>query len=311
MNRKRVAVVAFCLLAVAVASVAYLLRDPSPRFLARRSRLASVVEDPPQIRAGSSFQRVTLTAESGLSVELAVRRVLGDSGRRLPVVVILGGHLTGAAAAELVGETPGVAVAAMSYPFTGNPRPGTATFIREIPQIRAAFLDTPPALMLVADYLDRRPDIDRHGIEAVGVSLGAPFVTIAAALDTRFRRVWAMHGSGGSYAPLEASMRQTVAFAPARKLGAAVASVIIAGPRLAPERWARRISPRPFIMVNATDDERLPRRSVDALYHGAAHPKERIWMSGRHIRGDAETIGRLVRLVLDRIARGEPVPSAS
>lgn len=306
MKRRSLAVAAGCLFATAAAFVAYLLRDPSPRFLQRRSRIASVVESRPAVVGESSFQHVRLTATSGLAVEVSVRRQVGDSGRRLPVVVILGGHLTGAAAAELVGETPGVAVAAVSYPFTGNPRPGTATFLRDIPRIRNAFLDTPPALLLVADYLYRRADVDTARIEAVGVSLGAPFVTIAGALDPRFTRVWALHGSGGSFAPLEASMKRSFSFAPLRMVAAAIANVIIAGPRLAPEQWAPRISPRPFIMVNATDDERLPRSAVNTLYFSAAQPKELIWMSGKHIHGDAETIQHLVRVVLSRMTATSP-----
>lgn len=288
---------------VAAAFVLYLLRDPRPRFAERRSALVSTVEGDVVIEGGSSFQNVRLTASSGLVVELNVRRQVTDGARRLPAAVILGGHLTGAQAARIVGEAPGVAVAAVSYPFTGNPRPGTATFLREIPKIRGAFLDTPPALMLVADYLYGRADVDTTRVEAVGVSLGAPFVTIAAALDTRFSRVWALHGSGGSYAPLEASMRRTIGFAPLRAVGAAIANVLISGPRLAPERWAPSIAPRPFIMVNATDDEMLPRASVDALYNGAAEPKEMIWMSGKHIHGDAETILRLVEIVMARVAQ--------
>lgn len=279
----------------------YLLRDPRARFVERRSTLASVVESEPVIDGASSFQDVTLTATSGLQVRLNIRRQIADSGRVLPGVVILGGHVTGAAAARLVGEAPGVAVAAMSYPFTGNPKPGTATFLREIPRIRGAFLDTPPALMLVMDYLYRRSDVDSSRIEAVGVSLGAPFVTIAGALDPRFTRIWALHGSGGSYAPLEASMRRTIGFAPLRAVAATIANVLISGPRLAPEKWAAGISPRPFVMVNATDDERLPRESVEALYEGAAEPKEIIWMSGRHIHADAETIQRLVGIVMARV----------
>jgi hypothetical protein len=234
-----------------------------------------------------------------------VRRQLADSGRVLPGVVILGGHVTGATAAKLVGEAPGIAVAAMSYPFTGNPKPGTATFLREIPKIRGAFLDTPPALMLVMDYLYRRDDVDTTRIEAVGVSLGAPFVTIAGALDSRFTRIWALHGSGGSYAPLEASMRRTIGFGPLRAVAAAIANVLISGPRLAPEKWAAQISPRPFVMVNAMDDERLPRESVEALYAGAAEPKELIWTSGRHIHADAETIQRLVGIVMARVVGAE------
>ena len=204
---------------------------------------------------------------------------------------------------RLLGDTPGVVVAALSYPFTGDPRPDAATFLREIPMIRAAFLDTPPAIMLALDYLLRRADVDSAHVEGVGVSLGAPFMCIAGALDTRFTRVWAIHGSGGSYAPLEMSMRRTISFAPLRVLAAGVATVIIAGPRLAPERWVRRISPRPFIMVNATGDERLPRIAVDQLYKSAAAPKELIWMPGAHVHADSTTIGALTKIVLEHVQR--------
>jgi hypothetical protein len=272
--------------------------------MARRSELATVQERAPTIVDGSELQRVRLTAKSGLAVDLSVRRHLGDAGLRLPLVLILGGHLTGAEAARIVGETPGVIVAAVSYPFTGDPRPSARTFLFEIPKIRAAFLDTPPALMLALDYLLRRPDVDTTRVEGLGVSLGAPFVTIAGALDPRIHRVWSIHGSGGSYAPLEASMRATIGFAPLRAISAAIANVIIAGPRLAPERWVSRIAPRTFIMVNATDDERFSRSSVEVLYRGAAEPKEMIWMPGGHIHGDALTIQRLVAIVLARVRDG-------
>ena len=285
----------------AVSTLAFLLRDPQARFLERRSTLASASERG-RVRAGDSdIQDVRLVASSGLAVDISVRRHRGDTSSRLPLVVILGGHLTGAAAVKMVGETPSVLVAAVSYPFTGDPRPSKTTFLREIPKIRAAFLDTPPALMLALDYLLDRPDVDSTRVEAVGVSLGAPFVTIAGALDDRFTRVWALHGSGGSYAPLEANMRRSISNAPLRYLSAAIANVIISGPRLAPEKWAHRIAPRPFIMVNATHDERLPRKAVDKLYRLAADPKEQIWMSGGHIHGDVETIQRLVGIVMARI----------
>lgn len=307
MSRKALLIATAVLVGGLAAFVLYLLRDPRPRFEARRSSLASVVEAEPVIDGASSFQDVTLTASSGLQVRLNVRRQLADSGRVLPGVVILGGHVTGATAAKLVGETPGIAVAAMSYPFTGNPKPGTATFLREIPKIRGAFLDTPPALMLVMDYLHRRRDVDSTRVEAVGVSLGAPFVTIAGAMDPRFSRIWALHGSGGSYAPLEASMRRTIKFGPVRAVAATIANVLISGPRLAPEKWAAQISPRPFVMVNATDDERLPRASVEALYAGATEPKEMIWMSGRHIHADAETIQRLVGIVMARVVASDKI----
>jgi dienelactone hydrolase len=280
--------------------VAYLVRDPGAWFAERRSGIARVEEQLPVTDGRYRLQAVRLTATSGLVVDLTWKRLLADSGRRLPLAVILGGHLMGAQAARAVGETPGVMVAAVSYPFDGDPRPSKATFFRQIPNIRRAFLDTPPALMLALDYMRARDDVDTTRVEAIGVSLGAPFIVIAGALDPRFTRVWAMHGSGGSYAPLEKNMERTIRNAPLRAVAAVIANVIIAGPRFAPEQWVGKIAPRQFIQVNAADDERLPRASVQALFDAAGEPKEMIWMSGAHIRGDAETITRLVGIVLER-----------
>jgi dienelactone hydrolase len=283
------------------AASAYLLRDPEPHFLARRSSLVVVAESAPDVDRGYEVRRVRLTATSGLAVELTMRRPLEEGSGRLPLVVILGGHHTGRDAVRLLGDTRGTLVAALSYPFAGDPRPDAATFLREIPAIRAAFLDTPPALMLALDYLLRRPDVDSARVEAVGVSLGAPFVSIAAALDPRFTRVWVLHGSGGSFAPLERSMRGTIRFVPVRLAVAVLANVIIAGPRLAPERWVPRISPRPFVMVSAEGEERLPRADVEALYRSAREPKTRVWMPGRHVHADTATIRQLAEIVLARV----------
>jgi len=294
-----------------LAMAAYLLRDPLPRFMERRSILASVAESPSIVDGQSELRSAHLIARSGLAVDVTVRRPRSDTARRLPLVVILGGHRTGADAARLVGETPGLIVAAISYPFTGDPRPSTATFLREIPKIRGAFLDTPPAVMLALDYLLSRSDVDTNHVEVIGVSLGGPFVTIAAALDHRIDRVWFIHSSGGSYVPIEANMRRTIAFAPLRVIGASIATVIIAGPRLAPEQWVARISPRPFVMVNAADDERVLRSAVDALFLAASEPKEQVWMSGAHVHGDAPTIQRLVDIVMARVREGVPPKGAA
>jgi len=303
-RRRRIRNALIAALGVSIAScagAAYLLRDPLPHFHERRSTLASAAVGDSIIDPDYILTPVRVTATSGLAVDLMFRRPRAGSGGELPLAVILGGHYTGRKAVDLLGPTPGVAIAALSYPFTGDPRPDALTFLREIPKIRGAFLDTPPAVMLALDYLSRQPGIDTTRIEAIGVSLGAPFMTIAGALDPRLARVWVLHGSGGSYVPLEANMKRNIPIAPVRALAAGIANVIINGPGLDPVHWVDKIAPRPFMMVNASDDERLPRRAVDALYARAREPKEIVWMSGRHIHSDRETIQRLVAIVMARI----------
>jgi hypothetical protein len=303
-NHRRRSIIAGATLLVAlivVASAAYLLRDPLPHFVMRRSTLDFAIRGADIVERGYELTPVRLVATSGLAVELVIRRDVADSGRLLPLAIILGGPNTGRETARLVGDTHGIVVAAISYPFAGNPRPDAATFLREIPAIRGAFLDTPPAIMLALDHLLRLPGVDTSRVEAIGVSLGAPFVCIAGAIDQRITRVWAVHGSGGSYLPLEVNMQRTIRFAPLRVVAAAIANVIISGPRLDPVRWVGRIAPRPFVMVNATGDERLPRSAVDALYNAAREPKERLWMTGVHVHGDSATISRIVEIVAPRI----------
>ena len=86
------AVAAMLLVALIVAgSVAYLLRDPLPHFRERRSAIASAVPGPTSIEAGYALIPTRLLATSGLAVELVVRRAVADSGRQLPLAIILGG----------------------------------------------------------------------------------------------------------------------------------------------------------------------------------------------------------------------------
>ena len=318
--RRRRVVVVVALLAMVAAGGALLLalafRDPMPRFAARRSQLATVTEHPAEVLDGHLVQAVRLRATSGLEVELLLKRPLerdapANAAARRPLVVILGGHKTGRDAAHLIPHTRGAIVAALSYPYRGEHRVKGLQVLRHVPAIRDAVLDTPPAVQLALDYLHRRPDVDPARTEGVGVSLGAPFMVIAGALDPRLSRVWSIHGSAGAYGPLEANLRRNIPVAPARAAVAALASALISGPRLAPERWVARVAPRPFVMVNALDDSQMPRALVERLYASAREPKSMIWVPGGHVRSRPEVIRPLVDTVLGRVFPTSAADSAA
>ena len=46
------------------------------------------------------------------------------------------------------------------------------------------------------DYLLAQESADKQQVELVGISLGAFFVSIPAALDRRVTRTWLVHGAG-------------------------------------------------------------------------------------------------------------------
>jgi dienelactone hydrolase len=310
---KRAGLVVTGLVVIAVGASAYLLRDQRPRIERRRAHILSATSTEGTSDSMHRVDLVRLRSTSGLEVELAVKRPVSGAGAETdmvarPLVILLGGHRTGRNAVHLINDTRGTVVAALSYPYKGNHRVKGLAIVRDVPAIRTAILDTPAALMLALDYLIDQPYVDRERVEAVGVSLGAPFVTIAGAIDQRIARVWSVHGAGGVYAPLEYNLRRQLGSRIVSIPIAGIGSMLISGPRLAPEKWAADIAPRPLVMINAIDDDRIPRASITQLYESARDPKEMIWVKGGHVRSEAEAVRPLVALVLDRILAAPLAP---
>jgi fermentation-respiration switch protein FrsA (DUF1100 family) len=291
------------------ATVAWLLRNPTPRFDARRSAIESVREFPVTQDGDTREQDVHLVATSGLGVERAIRRPAPDEPVvRRPLFIVLGGAVRGKDAGKLIGDTRGAIFASIKYPYDGNLRAtGAIEVLQQVPAIRRAFYDTPPAVQLALDYLLSRPDVDSTRIELVGASFGAPFATIVAARDTRITRLWLAHGGGDSYALLEHNLQRDIPNATLRAPLAHLANVLISGPRFTPEAWIGRVAPRPVMMLNASEDEQIPRSSVDLLYAAAGEPKELIWLPGKHMQGNRpEVIEQLITAMVTRILTADP-----
>jgi len=254
----------------------------------------------------STDMQLRLHAVNGSTVDIAVRRPLAHAhaGTRRRLFIILGGQRAGKEAALLFPDTRGTIVAAVEYPYRGAPSPKGVAVAREIPAIRRAILDTPPAILLTLDYLLTEPDVDTTRVELIGASFGAPFAAIVAALDARVSRLWLLHGAADPYRVLEHNLRRYVGVAPLRSVVAGAANVMIAGPRLDPVRWVPRVAPRPVIMINALDDERIPRELVGQLYNSAREPKEQHWLPGPHMqRNRRDVLTSLVDTVMALAAR--------
>jgi hypothetical protein len=270
--------------------------------------LTAVESEPAVLDGGVRETRYRLTAATGLQVELALREALADSalpaGTKRPLFLILGGQRRGAGAGALLGERPGLLIASLEYPFDGDQDAKGLALLGEVPAIRRAFYATPPGVSLALDHLLSLPRIDSARVELVGASFGAPFATIAAARDPRVSRLWVAHGGGRPLLMIERGLERDVPFAPLRWPVALLADLLASGPRFAPERFIGRVSPRPVIMLNAMDDERIPRASVDALWAAVKEPREQVWLPGLHMQGSRpEVLRTLVDSVMARAAR--------
>jgi fermentation-respiration switch protein FrsA (DUF1100 family) len=174
--------------------------------------------------------------------------------------------------------------------------------VAEVPGIRRTIYDTPPAVMLALDYLLGLPVVDTARVELVGASFGVPFATIVGAIDRRVRRVWLVQGGADPRALIYAGLRDEIAFVPFRRAVAWLADLLASGPRFAPERWIGRIAPRPVIMINTVDDERIPRATAEALHAAAREPRDIVWLPGLHVQPNRpEVLTALVDAVFDRM----------
>lgn len=245
------------------------------------------------------MEAVTIVSSSGVTVPLLVKRPHLDGPA--PLVLLLGGHATGREAARLIPDTRGRVVVALSYPYAGPHRMKGLEVLKWAPDIRRALHDTPPAIQLALDWLLQQPWVDAAEVHGVGASLGTPFMTVAAAIDPRITHVWSVHGAGQTRALLVHNARHSMP-ALLTPLAGALADVIVGGPFLTPERWVDRIAPRPFTMINATEDEKLPRHTVEALYEAAGEPKQLVWLPGQHVQPNRPEIVRaLVTTLLERM----------
>jgi hypothetical protein len=286
---------------------AWLLRDPTPWILHRRSSLVRVEPLASRRLDGDVREDVRLLAASGLTVDLAVRYPADSTSGRRPAYLILGGYVAGMDAIDAIPGTRGASVAVMQYPYPGRTDIKGLAVVPQVPAIRKAILDTPAAVMIALDYLRGRPDVDSTRTELVGASFGAPFAVVTAALDQRVTRVWVLHGAADPYALFYHGLRGDLRFPPLRAAAAWAASVLSAAPRLDPARWIARVSPRPVVMINAREDERIPNQAVMKLWDAAREPRSIHWLPGPHMRRSRqEVLAALVDTVL-AIARADSV----
>ena len=122
------------------------------------------------------------------------------------------------------------------------------------------------------DVLASTEGVDADRIGYVGFSLGGMLGTVFAAREPRIRAVAIV--IAGSFAYTRYWERGDSEADRARRRAAAAATD--------PIHFVGQIAPRPFLMVNTTDDPVFPRPAVEALFAAAREPKELRWHPGTH-----------------------------
>jgi len=272
-------------------------RPQDDRFRERHGNLTEIAAAESVSRDGQASEFITLRSDSGLAVSLrTIRDVSSDN--RLPVLVVLGGHRTGSNAVELFGHVGNRAVVALDYPYDGPEKvKGLVAIVRTIPLARRAFLDTPPAVSLVMDWLTEQPWVDTEQVVLVGASLGVPFAAASAARDERITGALLVHGAADNRLWIQTQIARRNDYRLLHRPVSTIFHWLAYGPTFDTAKNIAAIAPRPVLIIGAREDERMPTGQTEALFAAAGEPKSLRWTDGQHIEpGRSAIIAELLRI---------------
>ncbi|MEE9271342.1 MAG: prolyl oligopeptidase family serine peptidase [Candidatus Krumholzibacteria bacterium] len=256
----------------------YRRHDYRSEFLERKGRLVSVEETRIEQGPDHSLFQLRFANDSGIETQGYFRLPSEGSGP-YPALVILGGVRTGRKTLDYVGPTEGLALLALDYPYEGKKNNLSAwEFVTGLAAMRQAVINTVPAVMLGVDYLLDRDDIDSERIVLIGGSVGAFFAAAVAAADLRIDAVVLLFGGGDLRAIGEANLDM-----PAIIARPAVWPLAVLVSPVEPLKYIDQIAPRPLLMLNGTDDPRIPERCSRLLHERAKDPKTIRWIPAGHV----------------------------
>jgi uncharacterized protein len=123
-------------------------------------------------------------------------------------------------------------------------------------------------LRRAVDFLGTRPEIAKDRIGYFGISLGGIIGTVFCGVDERVKVPVIALAGGGLHLAFKLK-----AFSEETKIYFSI---------IDPINFVEKISPRPLLMLNASNDEVVPPITSKLMYKKAGEPKEIIWYPTKH-----------------------------
>ncbi|MCM4151627.1 hypothetical protein DHD05_08500 [Arenibacter sp. N53] len=123
-------------------------------------------------------------------------------------------------------------------------------------------------LRRAVDFIETREELDAQRIGYYGISLGGITGTIFCGVEERIK-VPVVALAGGQ---MNLLYKENALSKEAKDFVSIVE----------PLNYVKEIAPRPFLMLNAKNDEIVPPLMSKLLYNGAKEPKEIIWYDAKH-----------------------------
>lgn len=301
-SSRRIRVV-LALLAFLAAAIAWWWTHPPDPVRTLRTRWSPLlrVERVPMPELGEGVERWRIVDARG-DTTLALWRRASAVATRPWTGVLLGGFHTGDRAALVIPPAAMANVLAVDWPWRESRSLSPWQIAGRLGRVREAELRSPAVLALAVEGAATQPEVDTSRVALLGVSLGAP-VAIAALRMTRTPDALVLiDGSANLEAMLRAELVRAVR---PRWLAWPLAALgYRLGRPLEPLLNTQVAASLPVLLVNARDDELMPRAGVEAL-RAALPGATVVERPGKHVRPeDREGLADLAATVvawLDRL----------
>jgi dienelactone hydrolase len=252
-------------------------------------------------------RQMSFTLENGREIEVDLRMPVDVEGPH-PAVMVFAGFEAAGYVLDLLPPTLPVVKVSFDYPYDPPRRAGgVIEAMGYLPQARDAIHMTLEAIGILHHRLAAMPEIDAERITIAGVSLGAPFATIAAQRYD-IPGVAIIHGFGEVPVVIRNIMHRRLE----RNMGRWAMPVSRLLTRIAvwygrvptPEDYARRYSVNHRVLViDASEDHLVPDSARQALHDALGASQARISTSvtpGGHVdEGQDELIADILQRMAD------------
>jgi fermentation-respiration switch protein FrsA (DUF1100 family) len=272
----------------------YKNRDYTEIFLKRKGNLESVKDSLIYEDDKSRKFYVILKSSSNLKIDCYIK-IPKTLRKTYPAIILIAGMNTGKRAIDFT-FVDDIVLISFDYPYYGSKQLNYWGVAKNAIEIRDAIFNSVSGTILVVDYLKKFDIIDKSKICVLGLSFGTAFAVIASAIDERIKATALVHGGGDNASLIAYNVKVGSNFV--RNVFGKIADFIIAP--MEPLRYIDKISPRPLLLLNATDDERIPLKNIELLHQKAKEPKKIVWIESKHMHTkNVELINKITEVVTD------------
>lgn len=195
----------------------------------------------------------------------------------------------------------GVAALFVKMPYYGERRPTGSSRRMLSPNLDETVAGMTQAVLDIrraATWLESRPEVDGKQLGVMGISLGGIMSCLSASAEPRFQKV-AMYLAGGNMhsAIWDSEISEIRRYQGEWKAaGETRESFIKKMADVDPITHAHFLKERKILMVNAKNDEVIPKACTMALWEKIGNPQEIVWLDAGHYSAALYIVGEMERL---------------